>query len=462
MHCLCPGPIASGIARDAPPALKGIVGPVMRMLFRSPEAAARPVVYLACAPELAGDTGWYLHVMQRKQPAPLALDPANRARLWECCERLTAPWLQIEQRSTRAYLQMTNGTFVLADIGGYTHFLSDVGIEHAKEITSHLFNRMVEVDPERWKVGNVVGDCLFMYSDSGESPDAIFTYVRRVYESFRESIEEVAAGSTCRCGACNRSGDLALKFVVHGGEFDTQKIAGRQELIGSEIVVAHRLLKNSIPVREYALLTTPLADVAKASGLAATPGRDDYQDIGGLDYVYVDLQPVREAIQKSRAVYLTEQDSDVTVSIEIDAPPELVWRVVMNGDRATQWSPTLVELDSIQGEIGKAGSVHTCLHGDGMKVTHLTVAVDENRRRSTDRLWNVPLVHEMYLGFEVAPSAAGTKLSFHYALRSGVPIDEGIEKSDFFAIVRQRAEGDAQGLKALCEAEARALEGEAR
>ena len=36
---------------------------------------------------------------------------------------------------------MTNGTFVLADIGGYTHFLSDVGIEHAKEITSHLFNR---------------------------------------------------------------------------------------------------------------------------------------------------------------------------------------------------------------------------------------------------------------------------------------------------------------------------------
>jgi hypothetical protein len=33
---------------------------------------------------------------------------------------------------------------------------------------------MVEVNPLRWKVGNVVGDCLFMYSDSGESPDEIF------------------------------------------------------------------------------------------------------------------------------------------------------------------------------------------------------------------------------------------------------------------------------------------------
>jgi len=357
---------------------------------------------------------------------------------------------------------MTNGTFVLADIGGYTNFLSDVGIEHAKEITSHLFNRMVEVNPQRWKLGNVVGDCLFMYSNSGESPHEIFTYLRRVYENFRESIEEIAAGSTCRCGACDRSGDLALKFVVHGGEFDTQQIAGRQELIGSDIVVAHRLLKNSIPVREYALLTAPLADVVKASGLAATAGRDEYEDIGGLDYVYVDLQPVREAFQRSHEVYLTEQDSDVTVSVEIKAPPELVWRVSRSGDKATQWAPTLMELESIQGEIGEVGSIHTCLHGDGMKVIHLTVAVDETRHRVTDRLWNVPIVDEMYLTWEIKPSAAGTNFSFHYALRPGVPIDDGIKKSDFFSAVRLRAEGDVQGLKALCEAEARALDGAAR
>lgn len=93
VHSLCPGPIASGIARDAPPLLAGIVGPVMRAMFRSPEAAAAPVVYLAAAPELAGDTGWYLHVLQRKQPSPLALEATARTRLWEACERIAAPWL---------------------------------------------------------------------------------------------------------------------------------------------------------------------------------------------------------------------------------------------------------------------------------------------------------------------------------------------------------------------------------
>ncbi len=94
VHSLCPGPIASGIARDAPPLLAGLVTPVMRLLFPSPEAAAAPVVHLAAAPELAGETGWYLHVLQRKQPSPLALDPKNRQRLWEACERIAAPWLE--------------------------------------------------------------------------------------------------------------------------------------------------------------------------------------------------------------------------------------------------------------------------------------------------------------------------------------------------------------------------------
>ncbi len=215
---------------------------------------------------------------------------------------------------------MPNGTFVLADIGGYTTFLADVGIEHAKEITSHLFNGLFKVDQDAWKVGNIEGDCLFLYSDSPKSPQDLFAYVRRLYEKFRESIEEIASGSTCRCGACDRSGDLTLKFVVHGGPFDTQEIAGRKELIGSDIVVAHRLLKNSVPMREYALMTTPLAGMAEASGLSITPGRDEYGDIGAVDYVYIDFRGVREAYEKSREIYLTEEDADVAVSIEIEAP----------------------------------------------------------------------------------------------------------------------------------------------
>ncbi len=350
-----------------------------------------------------------------------------------------------------------NGTFILADIGGYTTFLSEVGITHAKEITSHLFNGMVKVNRRRWKVGNVVGDCLFLYTDSRESPDDFFAHLRGLYENFRESIAEIASGSTCRCGACDRSGDLSLKFVVHAGEFETQQIAGRQELIGPDIVVAHRLLKNSVPLREYVLLTTPLADVAQASGLPAEPGRDDYQDIGDVEYLYLDLQPVREEFDKSREVYVSEEDADVAATAEIEAPPELVWRVAMDRDKARQWAPTLREIESLSGEEGKVGEVHTCLHGGGVKMVHLIVAVDETARRRTDRLWNVPFVKEAYLTLEAKPSSLGTKFTCYYSFQPGVPIAGQIAKSVFIRNTKRHAEADVQGLKALCEAEAHGL-----
>ncbi len=351
---------------------------------------------------------------------------------------------------------MTNGTFVLADIGGYTTFLSDVGIEHAKEITSHLFNGMVKVD-KRWKVGNVEGDCLFLYTSFREPPDNTFRQVRKLYEDFREGVAEIASGSTCRCGACDRSGDLVLKFVVHAGEFDTHQVAGRTELIGPDVVIAHRLLKNSVPVREYAILTTPLTDVAQASGLPATPARDDYGDVGAVDYVYVDLQPVREAFEKRREVYLTEETADVCVVIDIEAPPELVWRVFADAEKAKLWAPTLVEAEPISGEHGKVGGVHTCLHGGGIKMIHLVVAHDEEGRRRTDRLWNVPFVNEAYIGFEARPCPLGTKVLNYFSLKPGLPIAGNISKSRFLRDSKKHAEDDLRGLKAVCEAEVRRM-----
>jgi len=346
-----------------------------------------------------------------------------------------------------------NGTFVLADIGGYTSFLSDVGIEHAKEITSHLFDGLYQVDPQSWKVGNVEGDCLFLYSDAYKSAPDVFTYLRRLYETFRESIVEVASGSTCRCGACDRSGDLTLKFVVHGGEFDTQSIVGRQELIGPDVVVAHRLLKNSIPVREYALVTRSLAAVAEASGLDVTPGRDEYGDIGAVDYVYVDLQGVREAFAKSRELYLTEESSDVAVSIEIAAPPQLVWAVVMDPGKIPLWSPTLIEVETLSGTTTQADSVHTCLHGDAGKMVHYRVAYDGPGCRMTDRLSHVPLVDKMIQTFEAKPMGSGTKFTLYYSFEPGVPFAHAADKAAFADGLRARTEAEVRGLKALCEAE---------
>ncbi len=91
VHSLCPGPVASNIARDAPAWLKPIIPPLLKVLFRSPEKAAEPVVLLAADPEYGEKTGEYLHMMRVKPTSELASDQANGSRIWETSEKLLAP-----------------------------------------------------------------------------------------------------------------------------------------------------------------------------------------------------------------------------------------------------------------------------------------------------------------------------------------------------------------------------------
>ena len=90
VHAVCPGTIASGIAREAPAILKPIIHPFMRLVFQSPQKAAEPVIYLCCAEEAGARTGIYLHMMKKKYTSALALDEANGAKLWEASETLVA------------------------------------------------------------------------------------------------------------------------------------------------------------------------------------------------------------------------------------------------------------------------------------------------------------------------------------------------------------------------------------
>ncbi|HVL01753.1 MAG TPA: SDR family NAD(P)-dependent oxidoreductase [Dongiaceae bacterium] len=92
IHALCPGPIASNIARESPAFIKPILWPIMKLLFRSPEKAAEPVLYLACANDMGRRTGVYLHMMREKAMANGARDTRNGQQLWEKSAALLQPY----------------------------------------------------------------------------------------------------------------------------------------------------------------------------------------------------------------------------------------------------------------------------------------------------------------------------------------------------------------------------------
>ncbi len=246
------------------------------------------------------------------------------------------------------------------------------------------------------------GDCLFLYNDSDDAIDGDVDHLRALYERFCEGIEEVVAGSTCTCGARDRSGALTIKFVVHSGEFDTQEIVGRTELIGPDIVVAHRLLKNTVSIREYALLTNAFGEAIDGCGYGCIASGDVYDDIGAVDYRYVDLAELQKDWRTRREVYLDDDGSDLFMAIDIDAPPQLVWDLSRDSDEATDVYPGLLELDPLTGPIMEVGGVRACLHGGFDKNVHQVVVVDHETRRTTHLISNVQVIERVIQTWECA------------------------------------------------------------
>lgn len=171
-----------------------------------------------------------------------------------------------------------SGPLLLADISGYTGFLQTVAEAHrddafaggrvpdAYALVSSLLDGIIERIVPPFTLSKVEGDAVFAFArDDDDIPRgaALLDCLSACYASFRERLAGAEQIWTCRCTACSRVDGLDLKFVLHSGSYVVQSIAGGRELVGPEVVMAHRLLKNHaaelIGHSAYALITEAAA-----------------------------------------------------------------------------------------------------------------------------------------------------------------------------------------------------------
>jgi hypothetical protein len=150
------------------------------------------------------------------------------------------------------------GPLVLADISGYSAFLHNVAYEHRNDafaggkvphaytVISSLLDGIVQRLVPPFTLSKLEGDAVFVYSTDDSAPrgQALLDCIGACYAGFRERLSTAHSVWPCTCEACARIDELDLKFIVHAGPFVIQSIAGRDELVGPEVVVAHRLLKS--------------------------------------------------------------------------------------------------------------------------------------------------------------------------------------------------------------------------
>lgn len=83
VFALCPGPVNSNIAREAPKIFQPLLKLTFSIFFRSPEKACEPVVYFAASRDVEGKAIDYLFLMSRKEMDEKATDPVHGKEIWD-------------------------------------------------------------------------------------------------------------------------------------------------------------------------------------------------------------------------------------------------------------------------------------------------------------------------------------------------------------------------------------------
>lgn len=181
------------------------------------------------------------------------------------------------------------GYIVIVDISGYTGFVKmhRTAMVHAEQIITDLMESVLDEQGPPLVLDKVMGDAAIFYStDDGEGvAEAIAAQVERFFDAFNRSEEVLVSCNICICDACNQMGGLQLKAILHHGELIVKQMGGRAELGGTDIILAHRLLKNSVEGDEYILMTGAFhGQSGDLEGLVPDFGIEE-TDLGPVDTV---------------------------------------------------------------------------------------------------------------------------------------------------------------------------------
>jgi uncharacterized protein YndB with AHSA1/START domain len=304
---------------------------------------------------------------------------------------------------------------VIADISGYTSYLAGVELDHAQDILADLIDVVVRSVRPTFRLAKLEGDAAFAFA-MGETIDgsALQDTVERTYFSFRRRLRDIGQASQCDCNACTLMPRLDLKFVVHHGPIVRQRMAGREELVGRDVIVVHRLLKNSVVeslgLPAYALYTGAVMAAAGVGDPAAgglVEHLESYEFVGEVPGWVRDLEAAYREAEARSEVVIGPQDETWSVSFDLPAPPAVTWDWLTSPVRRPQWQPGLTAFDAASptGRRG-VGTTNHCVHGRDAVIEEV-LAWRPPELLTTRMQLPVPNVPKFTYTEFLAPSASG-------------------------------------------------------
>ena len=265
------------------------------------------------------------------------------------------------------------GFLIISDITGYSKYLNESELEHARDSLTALLNILLDHTKSPLVLSKLEGDAVFSSAPThgflqGQS---LLDMIESTYASFRKALELMVLNTTCTCNACRNLPNLDLKFFVHFGSYMTQKLGNFNELVGNDVNLVHRLAKNHIKeetgFKAYAAFTQSVMD---ALGLAdfqnsLTPHREAFADVGEVQMYVLDMHSVWKRLKDRVRIEVRPEEAIFDLKFEFPVPPSILWEYLTKPEyRAILLGASKVELrNQTQGRMG-VDSAFYCYHGD--------------------------------------------------------------------------------------------------
>jgi Protein of unknown function (DUF2652)/Polyketide cyclase / dehydrase and lipid transport len=291
------------------------------------------------------------------------------------------------------------GYFVIADITGYTAFLTGSELDHAQDILKSLFDSILDAVQPPLIISNFQGDAVLTYAKDGTFHEGqiLLETVENIYISFAHKRELMQINTTCTCKACSNIPLLDLKLFVHYGEYIIQQMRDRAELSGPDVIIAHRMMKNRVKEETGYFAYTLFSEAAVNSlGLQdftceMKAHSETYEHIGEVKMYAYCLKTMWEQRREQRRLVIDPAKPWFKVEADIPAPPAMVWGYLHSTEMRRQgFNVKGVSLS--QGQNGRTGtgSVYHCEHG-GSSTTDFAILDWQPFDYFTERVSGMPM-----------------------------------------------------------------------
>lgn len=187
----------------------------------------------------------------------------------------------------------------IPDISGFTKFMSDAEADLSSKVIPALLNKIIYSNEIGLRVSEIEGDAVLFFKRGDLPPlKKLIDQCNFFYSEFYKQLKSLDHKFKDETNEDTDIKSLGLKIILHyGSDVEAVSIGKHIKLIGEDVVIAHKLLKNDIDQDEYILLSETLLnqydpeDVeTKLFWSELNQCNEVYEHIGELKYAHTNFK----------------------------------------------------------------------------------------------------------------------------------------------------------------------------